>query len=220
MVLASRTPSLRALTLLALILAVGVLSLRAIDLFTGAPEPAASTSKAEQTLTGLLEPVTGAGNVRVAIEGISPRTFLILVNGPEAPDETSTITAERIEAIVLAGTGFQADRDGLTISQFPFASGIGAEISTLKLAEFTGLSLLCTLLLVLIAMPRQPATVSQSDTSDKPKRQPASLRLVEPQTAPAADTDIDRAAQIAASDPGGTARLIRAWISDSDGGRR
>lgn len=219
MALATRTPTTRILTLVALFMAAGVLSLRAVDLFTGPAQVSGVGSANEQALTGLLEPITGAGNVRVAIRGKPVRTFLILVNGEQTATQTSQSVKRDIETIVTAATGYKPERDILTISQFPFAKGAGGELSALEMVEFTALALLCALLIALLAAPARASVKVEDDKRVQADMPPANLHVVKPEPVLAADNDIDRAAQIAANDPSGTVRLIREWIGESEGGR-
>ena len=81
MTAANRTPTTRILTLAAIILAAGVLSFRALDLFAS-PAPAPTGSAIEQKVTSFLEPMVGKDAVRVSITGKDKRRTLLLIDGP------------------------------------------------------------------------------------------------------------------------------------------
>lgn len=212
MSITTKSSTTRLLTLIAFFLAVGVLSLRTVDLFTAAPAAQTVGHSTERALTNLLEPIVGTGNVRVAIRGAPERSFLILVNAPRTQTAASEIAASDIRAVIAASTGFQAERDTLTITQIPFARSVSGQLSTLDMLEFIGLGLLCAALLVVLISPAQTET-SQPET--RPATDPIRPR---PVAITPTDENVDRAGNLAANDPLGTARLIRKWMGSSEGG--
>ncbi len=219
MAMTTKTPTTRILTLIALFLAAGVLSVRAADLFTAPVQAPQSGSATEQSLINLLEPIAGAGNIRVSIHGRFERTVLVLFNGPQAATAASEAIMLEIETITKAALALDTTRETLTLSQFPFATTSQASISSLKMAELVGLGLLCALLTVMLISPPGRADAEHKALPQDVTAQPGNLRLVKETPAAQVDTDIDRAAQIAVNDPSGTAQLIRQWIGDGEGGK-
>lgn len=212
-------PTTRFLTLMALFLAVGVLLLRANDLFTGSPDPVQAGTAKERSLIRLLEPVVGADKVRVAIQGSSEQTYLVLYDAPRQTTPESAQIATDIQDIIIATGGFSEGVDRLTIRPVAFANTKASALTGLQLAELMALGLLCTALIASLLSPRSVAAsrpVAQADTP--PARAPAPPQRAEimPLAEPA--TPVREAGNIAANDPDGTARLIRKWMNSSQGG--
>ena len=209
MTAANRTPTTRILTLAAIILAAGVLSFRALDLFAS-PAPAPTGSAIEQKVTSFLEPMVGKDAVRVSITGKDKRRTLLLIDGPEN-GSTEQLQTD-IEALLKASIGFNAERDQLTIKQIPFAAGTGTSLTPLQMAEFSGLGILCITLLALLMMQSR-----QVITTPEPARQ-----RLEPeaklQTAPRLQTapEISNAARLAEQNPEQTVHILRKWMSETE----
>jgi len=210
----TKTPTTRILTLIALFLAAGVLSIRAADLFTTPAQAPQNGSATERSLINLLEPVAGTGNIRVSIHGRFDRTVLVLFNGPQVATEDSEAITLEIETITKAALALDTARETLTLSQFPFATTSQASISSLEMAELVGLGLLCALLTVMLIAPPSRTDAEHKTLPQDVTAQPSNLRLVKEPPAAQVDAEIDRAAQIAVNDPTGTARLIRQWIGE------
>ena len=215
----TKTPTTRFLTLIALFLAAGVLSVRAVDLFTAPTQAPQTGSTTEQALTSLLEPVAGPGNIRVSVQGSFDRTVLILFNGPKVATTASEALTLEIETITMAALALDAARDTLTLSQFPFVNTSQVTITSLEMAELVGLGLVCVLLTIMLIAPPSQTVADQKTQPQDIAPPPNTLRLVKDAPAPQVDAEIDRAAEIAVNDPTGTARLIRQWIGDSEGGK-
>ncbi|MEM9842626.1 MAG: hypothetical protein AAF767_08250 [Pseudomonadota bacterium] len=201
-----RTPSTRLLALFALILATGLLSFRAYDVFRGeTSDPVGSAT--ERELTYLLEPITGAQNVRVSIQGYSPKTVLIMING--APKDDLSDLRPRLEAILIAAIGFAPETDTLTLKQFPFAQGTSGEVTSAQALELIALGALSILLLATLLMPdARPQDPVVAD--DQPVRRLAPKPRQH--AARQSPTEIDAAARLAQSKPNETAALIRGWL--------
>ena len=205
-----RTPNTRLFALAAFIIVAGLLSLRAYDVFGSLKaDPVGST--AEKELTYLLEPITGADKVRVSMTGQSPKTVLIMVDG-EVSTDLRPLRAQ-IENILNASIGFNPERDTLTVSQFPFARGVGSRLTPLQIAELTGLGLLCLLLAGHAVSARQlAAPVPPPPRAPEPITSPReAARLAPPRAAP--EPDYQNAAALAESKPDDTARLVRGWMT-------
>ena len=216
-------PTTRLLTLMALFLAVGVLSLRAGDLFTAAPETVHAGTAKERSLTRLLEPVLGEGKVRVAIHGTGEQSILVLHDAPRLPTPDSTPLSEDIRTILSASGGFVEGRDQLTIKPMPFVTAKARPLGPLQLAELMALGLLCAALLASLVMPRERAraarTLAEEPDDTRPARQPVATRRAEAMPLSDIPAPVREAGHVAANDPDGTARLIRKWMGPGQGGQ-
>jgi len=210
----NKTPTTRILTLVALTLAAGVFCLRAVDLFSGGGQSAAIGSPLEQELTHLIEPLAGQGNVRVSVKGGETRTYLVLLNGPQLTADKPSILKTNAEAIIKSAAPFNAAKDTLTLSQFPFAQSVSGELTALEIAEFSGLGLICILLLAGLVQPASRQTEPHTERSAAPETVPTEAPA-KPVSRPIAEPN--RAAEIAANDPDGTVRVLRSWMNDTGG---
>ena len=206
----NRTPTTRLLALAALLLAVGVFALRATDLFS-APAPAPIGDRTEQELTYLLEPITGADKVRVSLTGRTDRQILIMIDGAVASDMRASRT--QIEAILAASIGYDVETDTLTLTQFPFARGVGASLPPMQIAELTSLGLLCGLLLISLLNAPATRTIEPAQPAPMPREPypapPARLPAPEPEDG----SDLRAASALAETKPNETARVVRGWMS-------
>ncbi len=206
----TQSPYPRLIALAALILAAGLLSFRAYDVF-GAVKSDPVGSALERELTYLLEPITGAEKVRVSVTGRVDRTVLVMIDGEMGSDLRAPRT--QIESILIASLGFDPASDTLTLTQFPFARGVGGSLTALEIAELTGLGLLCAMLFAsLVGAPSAPARTETTEPA--PRRAPS---VVQPARLPAPptsmDADLNDAAKLAESNPNETASLVRDWLS-------
>ena len=204
-----RTPTTRLLALAAFVLAAGLLSLRAFDLF-GTPETEPVGGAAERELTYLLEPITGEDRIRVSVTGHSPKSVLVMIDGEMGSDLRTVRT--QIENILVASIGFDLETDTLTLSQFPFARGVGASLTPLEIAELTGLGLLALILLGAAfapsAAPAPAPPVRPQDRQIEATRQARPTpQVLEP------NQDLDAATTLAETQPSQTANLVRDWMS-------
>lgn len=204
------TPYPRLIALAALLLAAGLLSLRAYDTFGGVKsEPVGSAI--ERELTYLLEPITGAEKVRVSVTGRTDRTVLVMIDG-EMGSDLRTARAQ-IENILIASLGFDPATDTLTLTQFPFARGVGGSLTTLEIAELSGLGLLCAILFAGVlgvpALPARTEAPGPTPRREPPMAQPA--RLPAPMTSIGAE--LSEAAKLAEAKPNETASIVRNWLS-------
>lgn len=205
----TRTPNMRLVALAAFMLAAGILALRAYDIFSSNnAEPVGNA--VEKQVTYLLEPITGTQKVRVSITGHSPKVVLVMVDGEIASDLRPLRT--RIENILAASIAFDREKDTLTLSQFPFARGVGATLTPLEIAELTGLGGLCLLLLLIGFSAPKAVTVSAPAIPAPIEPAPrAPARLAPPITE--VDEDYATASTLAEAKPNETARLVRGWMS-------
>lgn len=204
-----RAPTTRILTLAAIILAAGVLSFRAFDLFANSKaEPVGSSL--EREITYLLEPLTGAGDVRVSVSGRTDRQILIMMNGDVGEDLRALRT--QVESVLGASLGYDPQTDTLTLTQFPFARGVGSSFTLFQIAEFTGLSLLTILLLLIYTAPTRTAAPVKTAPPVEPETTFRRLDRVElSEREP--PSDLRSAARLAESRSEDTARMVRGWMS-------
>lgn len=205
-----RPPTIRLLALAALLLAAGVFALRATALLN-APVPAPAADRVEQELTYLLEPITGADKVRVSVTGRSERTILVMVDGDIASDLRGLRL--QIETVLEGALGYTPETDTLTLTQFPFAPGVGSTLAPIDIAELTGLGLLCGLLLVSLVSRRSPRPVEADRPAPQQRQTYAEPMARAPAPQPTADPDLRAASTLAESKPNETAQLVRGWMS-------
>lgn len=212
----------RQAALVALCLAACLFAWRGNILLRGdAPVSAQAAASAQsQTLHALLEPVLGRDAFRTAshTDEDGRRTVLILVDTPDKSFELSAGLRERIEMILVAATGFDAERDSLQIQPFAFARGTRGGLSQAGLLELGGLGLITLLLgyVVLASGERrmQPHQPAANDAVSAPVNLPsAPARTVHPERDTAHDTpgEIQR---LVRDDPKRAARIIRNWMND------
>ena len=200
----------RLIALAALLLAAGLLSLRAYDTFNGVKsEPVGSAI--ERELTYLLEPITGAEKVRVSVTGRSDRSVLVMIDGEMGSDLRAART--QIENILIASLGFDPASDTLTLTQFPFARGVGGSLTALEIAELTGLGLLCAILFAgIVTSPS--FSVRGEPLAPTPRREPL---VAQPARLPSPvanlGEDMGEAARLAETKPNETASIVRNWLS-------
>ncbi len=204
-----RTPTTRLLALAAFVLAAGLLSLRAFDLF-GTPDTEPVGGAVERELTYLLEPLTGEDRIRISVTGHSPKSVLVMIDGEVGSDLRSVRT--QIENILVASIGFNLETYTLTLSQFPFARGVGASLTPFEIAELTGLGLLSLILLGVAFTPvSAPTQAPTAPTRERPIEASHQIRtspqLLEP------NQDLEAASTLAETQPSQTANLVRDWMS-------
>jgi len=206
-----QTPYARLIALSAILLAAGLLSLRAYDVFgKSASEPVGSA--AERQLTYLLEPIAGPDKVRVSISGRSEQTILVMIDGDPVAD-TAALRAQ-IEPVLRGSLNFDPESDTLTLSQFPFARGIGGTLTAMEVAELTGLGLLCLLLFGNLIGIKAPSLTTPATAPQRPTPQVQPPRPMAPITP---DTpEWTKAAKLAESNPNQTAHLVRTWLKQVD----
>ena len=118
----------------------------------------------------------------------------------------------RIENILVASIGFSPDADTLTLSQFPFARGVGASLTPFEIAELTGLGLLSFVLLGVMFAPAPVAAPGSPTPARERPIEPARHSRPAPQVLEP-NQDLDNAATLAETHPSQTANLVRDWMS-------
>ena len=205
-----RSPTTRLIILAAFLLAVGLFAFRGYDTLTAMKsEPVGSAL--ERELTYLLEPIAGPNKVRVSVTSRSPKTVLVMIDGDIGTDLRPLRT--RIETILVASIGFKIEQDTLTLSQFPFARGIGGTLTVLQIAELTGLGLLGALLLIAGLTPGREMVQPRAVPERAPlqSESPRQARLAPP--AAPTRAELTDATALAESKPNETAHVVRGWMS-------
>ena len=209
----TRSTTTKTLALVAMIVAAGVLLLRAQALFSAPVAAQNIGSHQERTLTALLEPVIGNDQVRTSIQrdASGQTVWLIMLDGPALPDGASSPYAAQIETLITA-RGFDAATDTLRITQTPFARAGFETLSPLALAELGGLGLIVLLSfgIVLMSAPL-PRTIPerQTETAAYPA---ANDRAPVAQAQTSKTPNAKTAAALANAAPERTAHIIRNWM--------
>lgn len=207
----TRSTTTKTLALVAMIVAAGVLLLRAQALFSAPVAAQNIGSHQERTLTALLEPVIGSDQVRTSIQrdATGQMVWLIMLDGPALADGATSPYATQIETLITA-RGFDAATDTLRITQTPFARAKFETLSPMALAELGGLGLIVLLsfgiVLTSLSRPipeRPPETATYAAADDR-----ATMMQVPAANAPSAKT----AAALANAAPERTANIIRNWM--------
>ncbi len=124
-----RAATTRALLLSALAIAACLCLWRGAQVFTADATSLATGSPEEARLAGLLEPVAGAGKVRVSLRKSADGTAHYLVMLDRTPEEGAELPA-RIQAVIAAAAGYDAAAgDTLSVQQFPFSAGSGRALA-------------------------------------------------------------------------------------------
>lgn len=199
---------LGALVMLFLALSLGVW--RAASLLTGS-EPI-SRSPAEISLAGLIDPVAGPGNFRLAIshnpEG--GRTVFLLL------DADAAAASADLQRILPDAAGLDFKRgDKLIIEQTSFARGLPGRLDTAGWLELGGLGLIALISASMALATLRPGAVQVSGASPLRYRDPSaatarpeSVRPLRP--VPAAPAP--EAADLARRDPARAAAVLRGWM--------
>ncbi|WOR15903.1 hypothetical protein RYZ27_04400 [Hyphomonas sp. FCG-A18] len=207
----TRSTTTKTLALVAMLVAAGVLLLRAQALFSAPVATQNIGSHQERTLTALLEPVIGHDHVRTSIQrdATGQTVWLIMVDGPALTDGATSSYTAQIETLITA-RGFDATSDTLRITQTPFARTGFESLSPRALAELGGLGLIVLLSfgIVLVSLPR-PIPERPTETAAYPAANDRAPMMQAPAAnAPSAKT----AAALANAAPERTANIIRNWM--------
>lgn len=215
-----RAATARALLLSAFALAACLCLWRGSQIFTADGVSLQSGSSEEVRLAGLLEPVAGSGKVRVSLRAGIDGSAHYLIMLDRAPEEGTELPA-RIEAVIAAAAGYDAaGGDTLSVQQFSFASGTSARPEPAALIEIGALAGLCVLLAGVL-MSGQTSPVSQPAEFPRADTSPVRLSPVRAMPTDMIDEEagpaLRQAGQAASADPTGAARIVRRWMSASDG---
>ncbi|MGB3625574.1 MAG: hypothetical protein WA989_07095 [Henriciella sp.] len=209
----------RLAALFALAITACLFAWRANSFLTDHASHRSDLSAEQSQLVSLIEPVLGKTAFRFARHerGDGTQSFLLLVDAADAQFHLAPQTRDRIETILAAAAGYEADADTLQIQPIAFATGLTGGFTPAELAELGGLLLLAGLIGFLLFTPRSHVTLQR-----EPKRQPANdaamLRAV-PLGEPVASQDSSTKAQrVARDNPRETAQILRNWMNPSEDG--
>lgn len=215
-----RAATARALLLSALALAACLCLWRGAQAFTTDTSSLTTGSPQETRLAGLLEPVAGAGKVRVSLRAGADGTAHYLVMLDRTPEEGAQLPA-RIEAVITSAAGYDAAAgDTLSVQQFPFAAGAGTRPEPAALIEIGALAALCALLAGAL-MSRQASPMPQPVEAPRAETSPVRLSPVRAMAPDMIDDEagpaLRKAGQAASADPTRAAQVIRRWMNTSGG---
>ena len=216
----------RLAALIALAITACLFAWRANALLLDTGVPADTQTFQQRQLTGLLEPVFGANNVRVATHAgeEGARQFLVLINSDESQTPIDRTVFERVVTILEASAGYDRGTDNLHIQPFGFAPGTAGGLQTPDLFELGALGLLGLLagFLVFAQVRPSPQDSEPADRlADMLKLMPASqVMRTSADHAPAANEheNLDNVRELAARDPKAAARIVRRWLSGEGDG--
>lgn len=217
----SGTQRIRAICAIAAFVLLALATWRATDVFTQPVISDAPISVEQQKLLHVIEPLAGAGNVRLSVRraGAGSRDFLVMV-------DTSTSAARGlgadIEAILTKAAGFSPKNgDTLTVQEFAFAQGASARPGTQDLAQLGIMGLLIFLLSWGAFAPLPSRAAPEVTSRKKSKRQtsvdaPRRPRPVAVDIGQSEPSRVSAAARTAQNNPEETANVIRAWMQNPE----
>lgn len=211
---AKSSPTTRLLALAALLLAAGLFSVRAIDVFA-APATIESSQQSPDSLTSLLQTLHGPQSVRL-IERASPETgstFLVLMNASEIPSDAQDKVRTDIQSVLTASAAFAPQRDQISFIYAPFETQARTP-SALEIGELVGLGalVLLTLMAALAPVMRQDDARLSAPMSQTPIRPVSGVDLAPDRPS------IAEASARANNDPDHTVHVLRKWMSEDAGG--
>ena len=201
------TPSTRAVALAALVVSLGLLGWRGMDMLTRAPASPGPLSQAETSLLSVAEAIAGPGHVRVSVarRAGGGRQVLVLL------DEAAGADAETIARVVTAAAAIDdAKGDTVDLQRVSFAPAMTGAPTPSDWTELSLLALLAGLAAWLGFAPARSAT-----TQVELVRETLSSRMapvpqpVRPAQAPQRAQD---AADLARRDPARAADIVRGWM--------
>ncbi len=207
----------RAISAFAACILLGLGIWRAAEVFTQPAATAASIGLEQEKLLHVIEPLAGAGNVRLIVRptDAGARDFLVMI---DTASRTAQGIGKEIEAILEKAAGFNAAAgDTLTVQEFPFAEGASARPGPDELAQL-GIIGLLVFLLSWGAFAPAPSNASSSLAARKKTRKDANAippqrpRPVAVDLTPSDGSNAATAAKTANENPVETAKIIRAWM--------
>lgn len=189
---------------------------RAAEVFTQPAVSDAPISLEQQKLLNVIEPLAGAGNVRINVHrtDAGARDFLVMIDTAGTPARG---LGSDIEAVLTKAAGFSAAAgDTLTVQEFPFAEGASARPQPSELGQL-GIMALLVFLLSWGAFAPAPSSAAPALVARKKDRKPTttSTRRPRPVAVDISSPQASRAAtaaQTASENPAETAKVIRAWM--------
>ena len=207
----------RAISAFAAFILLGLGIWRASEVFTQPAANLAPISLEQEKLLHVIEPLAGAGNVRVTVHrtDAGARSFLVMI---DTANSSARAIGKDVEAIFTKAAGFDAARgDTLTVQEFPFAEGASARPTPTELAQLGVIGLL-VFLLSWAAFAPAPSTSApvlvgrKKERRSAPGTAPRRSRPVPVELSPEEGSRAATAAKTARENPSETAKVIRAWM--------
>ncbi|HPE49016.1 MAG TPA: hypothetical protein PLR76_11490 [Hyphomonas sp.] len=201
------TPSTRAVALAALVVAIGLLGWRGMDVLTRAPASPGPLSQAETSLLSVAEAIAGPGHVRVSVarRAGGGRQVLVLL------DEAAGLDADTVTRVMTAAAAIDAAKgDTVDLQSVSFAPAMTGAPTPSDWTELSLLALLAGLAAWLGFAPVRTAPAPVELVRETlPTRMPAAAPSARP--APTAPRAQD-AADLARRDPARAADIVRGWM--------
>lgn len=211
----------RAISAIAAFVLLGLGLWRGAEVFTQPAQSTSPISVEQEKLLHVIEPLAGAGNVRLTVRraDAGARDFLVMI---DTASSGSRGIGEDIEGILEKAAGFDAARgDTLTVQEFPFVGGATARPNPNELAQLGVIGLL-VFLLSWGAFAPAPSSTSPALAGRKRERKssatdaPGRPRPVAVDLTPSSSSSARAAAKTANENPVETAKVIRAWMRSSE----
>ena len=196
---------------LLLVLCLGGWRLNTMLQTQATPQP---PSGLDETLTGLVEPIAGMGNIRISIsENLAGhKTALVVLN---ALSKDAVAQIETVKRIVLTGANIDLEAgDTVVIEQVPFASSMSGGLSTDNMIELGIFVALFGIMAMAAVKNRDSETVSvpQAEASFRARSQGLDIEAVASKTAPSAPRQTSKLAKTINEDPAAAAEVLRGWM--------
>lgn len=210
----------RLATLCAFVLVACLFAWRANSFLTDQHFHAEAMTPAQLHLTGLLEPMFGEGNVRVASHTASDGTtsYLVLVNRHDAPFQLDPSLNTDIAAILEAAAGYDASIDRLQVQPLAFAPGYGSGFASNELIELAALFGVAGLLAFLLVQSLRGEPALPAVPEPKAANDGAIIRAMPLGEVPANEDRTAEAQRIARENPKEAARILRSWMTSGKDG--
>lgn len=168
----------------------------------------------DETLTGLIEPIAGAGNIRISISqnAAGQKTALVVLN---ALSKDAVAQIETVKRIVLTGANIDLEvGDTVVIEQVPFASSISGGLSTDNMIELGVFVALLGLMAIAAVKNRDSeiASVPQTEASFRARPQSLDIEAAVSKNAPSVPRQTSKLAKSINEDPAAAAEVLRGWM--------
>lgn len=196
---------------LLLVLCLGGWRLNTMLQTQASPQPQAGL---DETLTGLVEPIAGAGNIRISISenAAGHKTALVVLN---ALSKDAVAQIEVVKRIILTGASIDLEAgDSVVIEQVPFASNMSSGLSTDNMIELGVFAALLGLMAMAALKSRDSdvASLPQADGSLRARSQSLDIETMATKTPAGAPRQTKNLAKTVNEDPAAAANVLRGWM--------
>lgn len=205
------SPRIMVMLPLLLVLCLGGWRLNTMLQTQTAPHPQAGL---DETLTGLVEPIAGAGNIRISISenAAGQKTGLVVLN---ALSKDAVAQIEAVKRIILTGASIDLEAgDSVVIEQVPFASNMSSGFSTDNMIELGAFVALLALMAMAALKSRDGDTASlpRAETSLRARPQDIDIETMATKTVASAPRQTNNLAKTVNEDPAAAAEVLRSWM--------